>query len=86
MAAAEESSDLSMIDAAYEFSAPRFHDFLTEETAEEVRRAELWFESALAHAPSRASASPLCLISMLIVFPLLNFESGKFRDCRLFSS
>ncbi|KAL1555614.1 protein TPX2-like isoform X1 [Salvia divinorum] len=52
MAAAEESSDLSMIDLAYEFSAPRFHDFLTEETAEEVRRAEHWFDSALAHAPS----------------------------------
>ncbi|XP_042011043.1 protein TPX2-like [Salvia splendens] len=52
MAAAEESSDLSMIDEAYEFSAPRFHDFLAEETPEEVRRAELWFESSLAHAPS----------------------------------
>ncbi|XP_057792437.1 protein TPX2 isoform X2 [Salvia miltiorrhiza] len=54
MAAVEESSSSSlfMVDEAYEFSAPRFHDFMTEETAEEVRRAELWFESALTHAPS----------------------------------
>lgn len=63
MAAVEESSNLFVVDEAYEFSAPRFHDFMAEETVEELRRAELWFESALAYAPSRASDFPsFCLI------------------------
>ncbi|KAL1560663.1 protein TPX2-like [Salvia divinorum] len=52
MAAVEESSNLFVVDEAYEFSAPRFHDFMAEETDDEVRRAELWFENALTHAPS----------------------------------
>ncbi|KAG6419495.1 hypothetical protein SASPL_121717 [Salvia splendens] len=52
MAAVEESSNLFLVDEAYEFSAPRFHDFMAEETDEELRMAELWFESALTHAPS----------------------------------
>lgn len=41
------------IDEAYEFSAPRFFDFITEETEEAVRAAESWFEAARSHAPSR---------------------------------
>ncbi|XP_057455638.1 protein TPX2 [Lotus japonicus] len=41
-----------MIDEAYEFSAPRFFDFMKEESAEDARRAELWFDSALTYAPS----------------------------------
>ncbi|EYU42139.1 hypothetical protein MIMGU_mgv1a002029mg [Erythranthe guttata] len=41
-----------MIDRAYEFSAPRFYDFMCTETDEDVRKAELWFEDARPHAPS----------------------------------
>ncbi|KAH6833906.1 targeting protein for XKLP2 [Perilla frutescens var. hirtella] len=52
MAAVEESTNLLMIDEAYEFSAPRFHDFMSEETDEDVRKAELWFDNARAYAPS----------------------------------
>ncbi|OEL15676.1 Protein TPX2 [Dichanthelium oligosanthes] len=40
------------IDGAYEFSAPRFFDFINEETEEAVRAAESWFEAACSHAPS----------------------------------
>ncbi|TKW34905.1 hypothetical protein SEVIR_2G337200v4 [Setaria viridis] len=40
------------IDEAYEFSAPRFFDFINEETEEAVRAAESWFEAAQSHAPS----------------------------------
>ncbi|CAN6168217.1 unnamed protein product [Urochloa humidicola] len=40
------------IDEAYEFSAPRFFDFINEETEEAVRAAEAWFEAACSHAPS----------------------------------
>ncbi|KAL9667911.1 hypothetical protein QQ045_002280 [Rhodiola kirilowii] len=39
-------------DEMYEFSAPRFFDFIAGESDEEMRRAELWFESALSYAPS----------------------------------
>ncbi|KAK4438720.1 protein TPX2 [Sesamum alatum] len=47
MAALEESSsNLFMIDEAYEFSAPRFYDFICGETDEDVRNAELWFDNA----------------------------------------
>ncbi|KAK6151744.1 hypothetical protein DH2020_014379 [Rehmannia glutinosa] len=53
MAALEEpSSNLFMIDETYEFSAPRFYDFMCEETDEDVRKAELWFENARPYAPS----------------------------------
>lgn len=44
---------MTMIDEAYEFSAPRFYDFVKEETEDDVRKAELWFDSALTYAPSR---------------------------------
>ncbi|GLU06390.1 hypothetical protein SLE2022_234300 [Rubroshorea leprosula] len=53
--AADESSRssiITMIDEVYEFSAPRFFDFIKGESEEEARRAELWFESALSYAPS----------------------------------
>ncbi|KAK3125092.1 hypothetical protein QOZ80_7BG0599870 [Eleusine coracana subsp. coracana] len=40
------------IDAAYEFDAPRFFDFINEETEEAVRAAEAWFEASASHAPS----------------------------------
>ncbi|KAI3457208.1 hypothetical protein Pfo_013871 [Paulownia fortunei] len=53
MAALDESSgNLFMIDEAYEFSAPRFYDFMCGETDEDVRKAELWFEDARSYAPS----------------------------------
>ncbi|XVF02030.1 hypothetical protein REPUB_Repub04eG0141100 [Reevesia pubescens] len=42
----------TMIDELYEFSAPRFFDFMKEESEEETRKAELWFETALSYAPS----------------------------------
>ncbi|XP_078180864.1 targeting protein for XKLP2 isoform X2 [Carex rostrata] len=40
------------IDETYEFSAPGFFDFLKEETQEEIRKAEIWFENSHSHAPS----------------------------------
>ncbi|GMN53839.1 hypothetical protein TIFTF001_022969 [Ficus carica] len=57
MAAAEEPKSgevtaATMIDDAYEFSAPRFFDFIKGESEEDSRRAELWFDSALTYAPS----------------------------------
>ncbi|XP_010272382.1 PREDICTED: protein TPX2-like [Nelumbo nucifera] len=42
----------AMIDETYEFSAPRFYDFINGESEEEMRNAELWFETALSYAPS----------------------------------
>ncbi|KAF8409216.1 hypothetical protein HHK36_005290 [Tetracentron sinense] len=42
----------AMIDETYEFSAPRFFDFINGESKEEMQRAELWFETALSCAPS----------------------------------
>lgn len=46
MAAVEDDANgtnLFMIDEAYEFSAPKFFDFIVGETQEEMREAELWF-------------------------------------------
>ncbi|XP_068654038.1 protein TPX2-like isoform X2 [Aristolochia californica] len=40
------------IDEAYEFSAPKFFDFINGETEEEMRTAELWFERDHSYAPS----------------------------------
>ncbi|XVE49964.1 hypothetical protein DITRI_Ditri01bG0123800 [Diplodiscus trichospermus] len=50
----EQSSGTTslMIDELYEFSAPRFFDFMKEESEEETRKAELWFDTALSYAPS----------------------------------
>ncbi|XP_042494669.1 protein TPX2 [Macadamia integrifolia] len=42
----------TMIDETYEFSAPRYFDFINGESEEEKGKAELWFESALSYAPS----------------------------------
>ncbi|XP_073121451.1 protein TPX2 [Henckelia pumila] len=54
MAVLEESLSMNpfAIDNVYEFSAPQFYDFLCEETAEDIRKAELWFENARSYAPS----------------------------------
>lgn len=53
MAVDEISNNLFAMDEAYEFSAPRFYDFIHGETDEDRRKAELWFEITLPHAPSR---------------------------------
>ncbi|XP_068656358.1 protein TPX2-like [Aristolochia californica] len=42
----------SQIDETYEFSAPKFFDFINGETEEEMRAAELWFERDHSYAPS----------------------------------
>lgn len=47
----EESGDV-MIDADYEYSAPRFFDFILGETEDQMREAQLWFDTALTYAPS----------------------------------
>ncbi|KAH9617004.1 hypothetical protein KSS87_010356 [Heliosperma pusillum] len=49
-----EDSSLSaiVIDEIYEFSAPRFYDFVDGETEDDARIAELWFDTALSYAPS----------------------------------
>lgn len=51
----DESSGATttIVDELYEFSAPRFFDFIKGELEEETRKAELWFETALTYAPSR---------------------------------
>ncbi|CAN1351409.1 Protein TPX2 [Linum perenne] len=51
-ATASSSSVATMIDEVYEYSAPRFFDFTREESDEEARKAELWFDTALTYAPS----------------------------------
>lgn len=57
--AAAATAAMTMIDEAYEFSAPRFFDFINGETEEDERKAELWFDSALSYGPSRTFSSPL---------------------------
>ncbi|KAK2434701.1 hypothetical protein P8452_31770 [Trifolium repens] len=53
MAVAEETGGgTTIIDETYEFSAPRFFDFTKGESDDEIRRAELWFHTALSYAPS----------------------------------
>ncbi|XP_023768846.2 protein TPX2 isoform X1 [Lactuca sativa] len=47
----EESGDM-MIDTDYEYSAPKFFDFILGETEDEMRVAQLWFDTALTYAPS----------------------------------
>lgn len=41
------------IDDKYEFSAPKYFDFNNGESEDEIKIAELWFETALSYAPSR---------------------------------
>ncbi|PHT92301.1 hypothetical protein T459_00183 [Capsicum annuum] len=41
-----------VMDDDYEFSAPKFYDFINGETEEEKRKAELWFENEINYAPS----------------------------------
>lgn len=70
------SAGVCMIDEAYEFSAPRFYDFMVGETEEEVRKAEMWFESACSYAPSRMSLfAPFFSVSFLNSFLWVSFIS-----------
>ncbi|KAL1341349.1 uncharacterized protein [Arachis hypogaea] len=43
---------MTMIDETYEFSAPRFFDFINGQTEEDECRAQQWFDTALSYAPS----------------------------------
>lgn len=73
MALAEESDSKTttmtmtmMIDDIYEFSAPRFFDFVKGETDDECREAEVWFDSDRAYAPSRKfDYSLLCFLLLI---------------------
>ncbi|GMH12104.1 hypothetical protein Nepgr_013945 [Nepenthes gracilis] len=47
-----EDPNSIIIDETYEFSAPKFFDFINEETEDEMHKAELWFETASSYAPS----------------------------------
>uniref|UniRef100_A0A0D9WZ96 TPX2 C-terminal domain-containing protein n=1 Tax=Leersia perrieri TaxID=77586 RepID=A0A0D9WZ96_9ORYZ len=42
----------SQVDEVYEFCAPKFFDFVNDETEEEISAAERWFEASASHAPS----------------------------------
>ncbi|KAJ6420445.1 hypothetical protein OIU84_027894 [Salix udensis] len=43
---------MMLVDEAYEFSAPKFYDFVKGESDEESRNAELWFDVTESYAPS----------------------------------
>jgi len=51
----ENTKTLMLVDEMYEFSAPKFYDFVKGESDEDSRNAELWFDVAAAYAPSRMS-------------------------------
>lgn len=55
-ATATATMTTKMIDETYEFSAPRFYDFIKDESDDDKRQAELWFDAALPYAPSRTSS------------------------------
>ena len=60
----------TMIEEAYEFSAPKFFDFINGETEEDKRKAELWFDCALGYAPSpfMARIKPGLLIKVSLMW------------------
>lgn len=47
------------IDLDYEFDAACFYDFTREESPEEARLAEIWFQYAPNYPPSRESCSSI---------------------------
>jgi targeting protein for Xklp2 len=51
------------VDEAYEYRAPKYFDFVADETDDQVRAAERWFEAAASHAPSRTYPVPSSLPS-----------------------
>lgn len=84
-AVVELSNNLLIIDAAYEFAAPQFYDFTYGETDEDVRNAELWFETSLSYAPSRTYF--LLLVLLYIIFSVFgifefiqNLEHWRFLE------
>lgn len=78
MAVAEETGGaITMIDETYEFSAPRFFDFTRAESEEDMRRAELWFDTALSYAPSRT-------VLLLLILFLYDLSNGVLRGQVLF--
>nr|TKS04822.1 hypothetical protein D5086_0000139280 [Populus alba] len=48
----ENTTTLMLVDEMYEFSAPKFYDFVKGESDEDSRNAELWFDVTAAYAPS----------------------------------
>ena len=61
MAVTEETNggdDFTLIDETYEFSAPRFFDFLKPESDADFNKAQRWFQTALSYAPSRTRSLP----------------------------
>ncbi|CAN6565099.1 unnamed protein product [Malus baccata var. baccata] len=41
-----------IVNDTYEFSAPRIFDFIKEKSEDDRHKVELWFDCALAYAPS----------------------------------
>lgn len=71
------ATSVCTIDEAYEFSAPKFYNFMVGETEAEVREAEMWFESKCSYAPSRMSTSfaPFVFVfSILFSGSLISFS------------
>lgn len=62
------------IDEAYEFSAPRFFDFINQETEDAIRAAESWFEAALSHAPSRTYTLRAATAFLVVALPSFLFR------------
>uniref|UniRef100_A0A453BFB1 TPX2 central domain-containing protein n=1 Tax=Aegilops tauschii subsp. strangulata TaxID=200361 RepID=A0A453BFB1_AEGTS len=46
------------VDEAYEYRAPKYFDFVLDETEADIRAAERWFEAGASHAPSRTHPAP----------------------------
>ncbi|XP_044965658.1 protein TPX2 isoform X1 [Hordeum vulgare subsp. vulgare] len=40
------------VDEAYEYRAPKYFDFVVDETEDDIRAAERWFQAGASHAPS----------------------------------
>lgn len=58
--------EVLQVDEIYEFRAPRFFDFSNEESEEDVRKAELWFETSLSYDPSRTFLVPQLTYLMIV--------------------
>ncbi|KAJ6366613.1 hypothetical protein OIU77_003072, partial [Salix suchowensis] len=52
MSLKENATTLMLVDETYEFSAPKFYDFVKGESDEDSRNAELWFDVTASYAPS----------------------------------
>lgn len=50
---AAEKKKAPRIDPAWEFTAPKYHDFLIQETEDERVSAELWFAKTMCYSASR---------------------------------